>query len=103
MSALYDAVKDLLDVATGHRNMTQEDADAHLDALAQEDGTAAPSEPEPAPEDPAQPQVPPDAPAAPEGAQPAAPEPDPGPVPEDPAPAPYTQGEYLPGGGGPVG
>ena len=41
--ALTAAVDHLLDVATGHRNMTQDEADAHREAIAQD--TPAPPAP----------------------------------------------------------
>jgi len=56
-NALTAAVDHLLDVATGHRNMTQDEADAHREAIAQPapatdtaaDDTAQPVTPPPAP------------------------------------------------------
>jgi hypothetical protein len=61
-NALTAAVDHLLDVATGHRNMTQDEADAHREAIAQD--TPAPPAPatDTAADDTAQPVTPPPAP-----------------------------------------
>jgi len=40
------AVDHLLDVATGHRNMTQDEADSHREAIAQNDPPPAPDAPQ---------------------------------------------------------
>jgi len=61
-NALTAAVDHLLDVATGHRNMTQDEADAHREAIAQDTPPPPPPPPAPAPEHTPHPRTPPPAP-----------------------------------------
>jgi len=62
--AIVAAVDHLLDTATGHRNMSQAEADAHREAIAQDAPAPPPSDADAAAEDAAQAVVPPPPPAA---------------------------------------